>query len=251
MDINLNSLQNGCVKDWLKELLSETFSRVWLVLSAASTLFTFFLKGWSEKPRLVSATALVLGFAWANFRVFQKQQAEIARLRGDLSSHEARVPKLRITADDGSRYVLAREGNAPPHGDFKGGYLELRLMIENMGRRDSTVNNYQVEMVELKQKITNLTPIEGKNGIQGRHCHYGLQPKSILSTTGIIRIPAENATDHGVLLLFVPGIDKEHFANAGMEMHGDEHRFGPLHCRLTLSDVTQVSETCEFCLEEA
>jgi hypothetical protein len=239
------------VKNWLKELLSETFSRVWLILSAASTIFTFFLKGWSEKPRLVSATALVLGFAWANFRLFQKQRAEIDRRDAALSSYEARVSQLRITPGDRSRYILAREGNAPPHGDFKGSYLELDLMVENAGRRDSTVNEYQVEIVELKQTFKNLKPIEGKNGIQGRHCQYGLQPQSILSTTGNIRIRAENTTDRGILLLFVPDVDMEQFANAGLKMRGDERRFGPLHCRLTLSDLTKVSATADFVLEEA
>jgi hypothetical protein len=69
------------VKDWFKALFSETLSRVWLVLSAFSTLVTFFIKDWSGKPLLVSATSTVLGFGWANFKVFQKQQAEIARLQ--------------------------------------------------------------------------------------------------------------------------------------------------------------------------
>jgi hypothetical protein len=53
---------------------------VWLILSAFSTVVTFFLKSWSAKPLLVSAIATILGFAWANLRVFQKQQAEIACL---------------------------------------------------------------------------------------------------------------------------------------------------------------------------
>lgn len=68
------------MKDWLKALFSETPSRVWLTLSALSTLATFFLKAWSSKPFLVSTTSMILGFAWANLRVFQKQQAEIVRL---------------------------------------------------------------------------------------------------------------------------------------------------------------------------
>jgi cell division protein FtsB len=68
------------MKTWLEALFSETLSRVWLILSAFSTLVTFFMKGWSGKPLLVSATSMILGFAWANLKVFQKQQAEIARL---------------------------------------------------------------------------------------------------------------------------------------------------------------------------
>lgn len=239
------------MKIWLRELLSEFFSRVWLSLSAASTLATFFVKGWSEKPRFISVTTLIVGFAWANFRVFQKQQAKLVDFRAALSSYESRVSHLKIIPDGGSRYILARGETAPLHCDFRGGYLEFHLMIENSGRRDSTVNKYQVEIVELKQTFTDLKPIEGKNGIQGRHCQHGMQPKSILSNTGNIRVPAENTTDRGILLLFVPDIDLERFANAGLKMHGEERRFGPLNCRLTLTDMTKVSATCEFRIDEA
>jgi hypothetical protein len=233
------------VKSWLKALLSETLSRVWLILSAFSTLVTFFLKGWSGKPLLVSATSTILGFAWANFKVFQKQQAEIARLGAALSAHEARVSQLRIAPDHGSRYILTPVGNVR-HADFRGGHLEFHLMIENTGRRDSTVNNYQVEIVELQQTFRDLKPIEGENRVDGRHCLHAMHPAGILSNTGNIRIQAENATNHGTLLLFVPGINLEQFASAGFQMHGDERRFGPLRCRLTLTDMTQVSATCEF-----
>jgi len=237
------------VKNWLKALFSETPSRVWLTLSAFSTLVTFFLKAWSDKPLFVSATSMILGFAWANFRVFQKQQAEIVRLGAALSSHEARVSELKIAPDAGSRYILSPVGSVP-HADFRGGYLEFHLMIENTGRRDSTVNNYKVEIVELQQTFPNLNPLEGKIGVQGRHCVHGMQPARILSVTGNIRVQAENATNHGTLLLFVPDINLAQFAVAGLQMHGDERKFDPLRCRLTLTDTTNSSATCEFRLEE-
>jgi hypothetical protein len=236
------------MKNWLKALLSETLFSVWWILSALSTLSTFFLAGWSGKPRLVSAISTSLGFAWANFRVFQKQQSEILRFKGALASHEVRVSQLRITPDNGSRYILAPVGNVP-HAEFKGGYLEFHLMIENTGRRDSTVNNYQVEIVELQQTFPNLSPLEGKSGIQGRHCQHGMQPALILSTTGNIRIQAENATNHGNLLFFVPDINLEQFVNGGLQMQGEHRKFGALRCRLTLTDMKQ-SSASEFRLDE-
>ena len=73
--------------------------------------------------------------------------------------------------------------------------VKFHLMIENTGRRNSTVNGYQVEIVELQQTFPNLRPVEGHNGIQGRHCQHGLQPASVLSTTGNIRIEAESTTE--------------------------------------------------------
>jgi hypothetical protein len=237
------------MKEWLKALWSETLFSIWWILSAFSTLSTFFLPGWSGKPRLVSAISTSIGFAWANYRVFQKQQLEVSNLKIALGSHEARVSQLRITPDNGSRYILAPIGTVP-HGDFRGGYVEFHLMIENTGQRDSTVNNYKLEIVELQQTFLDLKPIERKNGIQGRHCQHGLQPASILSDTGNIRIPAENATNRGTLLFFVPDINLEQFVSEGLQLLGEHRMFGALHCRLTLTDTTQTSATGEFRLEE-
>ena len=68
------------------------------------------------------------------------------------------------------------------------------------------MNSYQVESVQLQETFPNLQPQEGQNHIQGRHCQYGLQPGRILSRTGVVRIDAESATDHGTLLFFIPGL---------------------------------------------
>lgn len=237
------------MKSWLKALWSETLFSVWWILSACSTLSTFFFSGWSGKPRLISAISTILGFAWANLRVFQKQQDETLRLRGALASHEERVSELVIVPDEGSRYILAPV-NEVRHADFRGGYLEFHLMIRNTGRRDSTIDNYQVEIVELGRTFPNLRPMEGQNGVEGRHCHHGLHPAYILSETRNIRIRGENTTNRGTLLFSVPDINLEQFIGAGMLMQGEQRRFGPLRCRLTLTDMTQSSATYEFQLDE-
>lgn len=191
----------------------------------------------------------MFGFAWANFRVFQKQERRISALSQVVAAYEGRASQLRITPDNGSRYILIPNGNVP-HADFNGGYLEFHLMIENTGRRNSAVNSYQVEIVELHQNFPDLQPVEGRNAIQGRHCQHGLLPARILSTTGIIRIDAESATDHGALLFFVPGINLEQFVNAGFRMQGENRKFGALRCRLTLTDTTRTSTVQEFQLQE-
>jgi len=238
------------VKNWLEELFSETVARWWITLSGLSTLATFFFKSLSEKPRLVSVVSLILGFAWANFRVFQRQQSEIARLGLALSAHESRVASLKITPDEGSRYILTPVGNVP-HADFSGGYFEFHLMVENLGRRNSTVNSYQVEVKELRQTFPNLKPIEGKNGVQGRHCqHGGMQPAGVLSMTGSIKIRDESATNHGTLLFHLPGINLPQFVEAGLKMHGEQKKFDALHCVLTLTDTTKASTAHEFTLHE-
>lgn len=105
VDTDSNTPQNNRVKSWLKALLSETPLRVWLILSAFSTLVTFFLKGWSEQPFRVSAASTILGFAWANFKVFQNQQSEIARLgaaqRLDEEDRIRDLQELRAVIADG------------------------------------------------------------------------------------------------------------------------------------------------------
>jgi len=95
------------VKSWLKALVSETPSSVWLILSAASTLATFFLKPWSNKPLFVAATSLILGFAWANFRLFQKQQGEIETLAASHRSLQQRDEEDRIRSLQELRAVIA------------------------------------------------------------------------------------------------------------------------------------------------
>lgn len=122
-------------------------------------------------------------------------------------------------------------------------------MIENTGNRNSTVNSFRVEIVELRRTFPNLTP-EGRQAVQGRHCQHGLDPRSILSTTGVIKIDAESATNYGTLLFFIPEVSLELFVANGLQMTGGDRKFPPLHCRLTLTDTTSSSATAEFEMHE-
>ncbi|SRR6266702_2877688 len=69
---------------WLRAIARETAPAVLALLSGLSTLATFFFPKLAGYPRGVLAACFVAGFAWANLRVFQKQQAEIARLTATL-----------------------------------------------------------------------------------------------------------------------------------------------------------------------
>jgi hypothetical protein len=72
------------MKTWLRSLCSEAIFAIWVSLSGVSTLLTFFpffpMAG-RVRPILIGVT--LVGFAWGNFRVFQKQQARIAALTTD------------------------------------------------------------------------------------------------------------------------------------------------------------------------
>lgn len=124
-------------------------------------------------------------------------------------------------------------------------------MIENTGRRNSIVDRYEVEIVELKATFPNLRPEEGRTALHGRHCVQGLDPQRILSRTGMVKIDAESATDRGDLILFLPDLTLERFTNAGLRMSGDERKFGTLRCRLTVTDRTGSSASADFELHEA
>ena len=224
-----------------------------------STLSTFFFHSWSGQLRLLFGFSALIGFAWANFKVFSKQEARIAELeRAALQQtalqqstlpQDVRNTRLTITPNDGSRYILQPVQNVP-HGDFNAAYLEFHLMIENSGRRNSVVNRFDVEITELAQTFHNLTPDERRTAVQGRHCTHGLDVNAGLSRTGVIRINPENATNRGTLSFFIPNITLEMFVNGGLQMTGPRRSFPALHCRLSLSDTTDTSATAEFELHE-
>lgn len=237
------------MRDWFKALWSETAYSIWWLLSAFSTLSTYAVPGMSARVRMAAALSTIVGFAWANFRVFKKQEARILASHSKIALLEDRTSQLKITVDDGSRYILKPVGNVP-RGDFNGIFLEFHLMIENSGRKNSTIDRYEVEIVELQMSRPNLRPKEGQNMIQGRHCQFALLPASVLSTTGAVRIGAETATNRGILLFFVPEVGLQQFVNAGLHMNGEQRKFGALTCRLTLTDTSQSSVTQEFQLRE-
>jgi len=204
MSRNIKPPEDHPMKNWLKALLAETFFSVVWILSALSTASTFFITSLSGKPRLVSAVAAIVGFAWASFRVFRKQELMLAGLAQAANVRETRTSQLTIAAGEGSRYILQPIPSVL-HADFNAMYLEFRLMIENTGQKNSTIKSFRVEVRELGKQFDNLRPVEGKQGVQGRHCVQGVNPKIVLSKTGLIRIDAESTTERGTLLFFVPG----------------------------------------------
>jgi hypothetical protein len=238
------------VKNWLKAIFSEIVPSVWWVLSACGTVSTYLFAGLSGKPRLALTASAILGFAWANFRVFQKQERRISEQHRQKQLQEARTAQLTIRPGKGSRYILRRSVSKVLHADFDAMYLEFHLMVENSGRRNSVVNSFGVEILELGRTFTNLTPEEQLDFVPGRHSTQGLDTSRILSRTGVIRIEPENTTNHGSLIFYVQGVGPEIFVERGLHMTGKQRRFPPLHCRLTLTDTTNSSATGEFELHE-
>lgn len=238
------------MKKWWKALRSETLICIWFTLSALSTLTTFFHHDWSGKPRLISAISAIVGFAWANYKVFCKQEAEVEKLRRAIQSQEIRTSQLRVTSYPGSRYILRPVGNGVG-GDFNGVHLEFHLMVENSGQRNAVIQEFQVEITELHQTFPDLKPVEGLQTMPGRYGVQGINPNSILSTTGLIKINAEDTTNRGSLIFFLREVSLQVFAANGLRMMmGNQRKFPSLHCRLTLTDTNQSSAFADFELPE-
>jgi hypothetical protein len=245
---------------WIKALRSETVLSIWWVFSTVSTLSTFFVVNWEGKPRIVFALFSIVGFGWANFKVFQKQEAKISALALERDAittalahrqetRDKRSSELILTPAGNSQYVLA---SVPNIGNlaFNGGFLEFECRIENRGNRNSTVDNYQIEILEFGRTLRNLVPEEGRRYIQGRRCNYALNPARFLTTTRLIRIDAESVTNQGILLFSIPDLTLENFAAAGMKV-GAGQRFGPLNCLLTITDTMGASASALFELHES
>jgi hypothetical protein len=238
------------MRAWLKALWHETIFAWWAILSAVSTTSTFFIPKWSGRLRLLFSVSGIVAFGWANLRVFQKNQEELRELRNLIASRDSRVSELRIVEEPGSRFILSPAGNIP-RSAFDGGYLEFHLMVENRGRRNSTVMGYQIEIVELGMIYRDLRPISPRGAIQGRHSQFGVNPSRSLTVTGNLSIPAESMTNSGELVFHLPSLSLEQFAEAHLNMRAEDRRFGPLRCRLTISDTTAVSASHEFIMNEA
>jgi hypothetical protein len=252
--------------EWLKARFSKAPYAVWSVASVASTLLTFvplvpFKFSGLIRPALILVA--IASFARANFKLFQSKQTQIADLEGDLRLQEGRiraleedlgkrnerVSQLTIHPGKGSRYIL-RPINTMPGGEFNGGYFEFRLRVENVGKRNSVVNEFRVEIRELGLDRPNLFPEEGQRRMQGRHCLHGLDAQSGLSTTRILQIAPESSTREGTLAFIVEGLNLDTFVSASTRMHGDQRMFGTLHCRLTLTDSSGTTASADFELPE-
>jgi hypothetical protein len=168
------------MKGWLRALWAETIFAWWALLSAVSTISTFFVASWSGRLRELGFVSGITAFGWANYRVFKRQQNQIGRFERTIAAQDVRASHLRIIAADGSRFILMPVQNIPM-ADFHGGYFEFFLMIENFGRRNSVVIDYKVEIAELDMICANLKPVENRDLVPGHHTQFGINRSTSLA----------------------------------------------------------------------
>jgi len=251
---------------WLKALFLQAPYATWSVASVASTLLTFIPLVPFKFSGLVRPALIIFAlasFARANLKLFQSQESEIDDLERDLSLQEERiralqaelnaykenVARLTIHPIRGSRYMLHPYASMK-HADFVWGYFEFCFRVTNKGNRASSIVNYQIRIEELNVEFADLLPEEDRFGISGRHSSRPFVAQPSLSDAGVLRVEADSTSDQGALLFLIPGLNLEVFTKAGLVMHGEERRFGPLHCRLILTDTNGVSTIADFEMPE-
>jgi hypothetical protein len=158
---------------------------------------------------------------------------------------------LKIYPANRSRYILKPAAQGGAHGDFRGGHFQFWLRVENSGNRNSAVDKYKIWIQELDREFNGIVPIQERGLVPGRHRQHGVGNEKYLNEANLIKIPGDDSTSVGCLWFYLPELTLEMFVNAGLRMQGPQHRFGNLHCRLTVTDSNGISASEDFeCYED-
>jgi hypothetical protein len=235
------------MRSWLSALWSEALAAWVAIVSAASTAATFYFPKLAGAPRVVSATSLCAAFAWANLRVYKKLLSRNAALKTELDKAKSRRAELVIHKGKRCSYLLEPLGATRPNA-FKALYLELEIMIENKGKRNSTVNHYEVEITELSRKFP-ASPFQGST-IPCRTCQMEVAPSKILRPGGSVAIDSEQATVQDLFYLSISDPVLQRFDELHFRMDPATRKFPPIHCELTIRDTEGNIGTADFLLNE-
>jgi hypothetical protein len=78
-----------------------------IFVSTVSTFSPLIVASWSGKLRALGVVTEIGAFGWANYKVFRKQQIQIADLRNTLAKFESRGTDLQIIAEPHSHYFVS------------------------------------------------------------------------------------------------------------------------------------------------
>lgn len=225
------------MRTWGKALLRETMPAAIGVFSLASTVITFLPRLGLYSIRWVPLICLIGAFAWANLRVFKKQQLTIEDLQSRLAALGARRAQLIIHPRGPSTYIVVKEPALAAPNKI---YVELDLVIENKGNRTSNVNNFGLEIKGTDKHFPELRPSYPQD-VSGRRSVYLLSGQG-LGIDGHITVEAEKMSSRGKLgffVTFVPEGDRK-----------SVQAFAAIDCILTIADTEGVTASHNFRLEE-
>ena len=218
---------------FIRELFGSWWARSWVALAAVSTLTTFiplYVHGFTL-PRWILLVVSLVAWILAPFDLYRKKVSEIDRLRAAVDAIPVRRACLVIHPQPGSRFYRQIDQSR----SVVGVYIEVCLVIENTGTRNSVINRYDLLIRESGQRYSRLHP-EPRGSIQSvRALHAGLR-RDILPSGDIIRVPPEDAAGPGIIPLWIGG-------NVPDQPH--------LACTLILTDSESNSATSDFSIAEA
>lgn len=230
------------------------------VATVAVPILTFFELNHSAEANILRHEANELRaeanrLSEQNARIADQLNAERNMQLAQIAINTARPTQepaaiLKIHPSNSSRYILKPIPQGGAHGDFSGGHFQFWLRVENSGNRNSAVDKYKLWIQEFDKEL-NVGPIKVSNLMPGRHCQHGVGEQKYLNDVNLIKISEDDSTSVGCLWFYLPELTLEMFLSAGMRMEGPQHRFGNLHCRLTLIDSNGVSASGDFELSEA
>lgn len=165
------------------------------------------------------------------------------------TAREQPQAKLTIHPDQNSEYLLKPYASMRL-GRFISGYFRFALRIDNRGDLNSSIVKYDIYIKELGQTFSGLTPEEQNHGVDTRHGVQSLFSENGLSDSGVVSIDSGGTSGYGMLIFLIPNLNEEIFATVGLHPQGEEKRYPPLHCHLTVTDMNGASASAEFTLTE-
>ncbi len=86
---------------WLKDLWKETSARYAVLIGFTGNVITFLLPGLhSITLRAIAVGLLIVGFVWANFRVYRRLRSDLADMSKALNNKISQITKLKIKPYD-------------------------------------------------------------------------------------------------------------------------------------------------------
>jgi hypothetical protein len=227
------------MRAWGAALWRESWPAFIGAFSLASTVLTFFPNLGLYRFRWVSLVCLIGAFAWANLRVFTKQQTLIQDLQSRVvdSASGVRRAQLFVHHRDYARYIVVVPSSGGVASQI---YIELGLALENKGNRTSNIIRFDVHIRGALSSFQNLKP-EYPKSVQGRTSVQSLSGTG-LGMEGHITIPQEEMIS-GRIAFFVPFIPSRGFTGSG-------RTFDPIECTLTVTDTEGVTASRHFRVTE-
>jgi hypothetical protein len=177
---------------FLRELLTTWWGGLWAALGVVSTLATFaplYVHGVSV-PRSIPALA-VGSWLLAPYRLHCVQKRKISDLEFRAALHK--TAELVVHSHQRSGFYVQINQDTEI-----GVYLELSLMIENKGERNSIVNKYEIAIDEIGAAFTQVDA-HPRNSVQTRRALIAGLNQAFITRDNSFIVPAHSLVK-GILL---------------------------------------------------